>query len=113
MLDTRAIIEPGCRPAAAIRELKHAVVRLGHRRTRAKSRYRAKLGPRILSRALGGLPLRGILWALFWWRMRERIRAREPAAHARLLRIEIAAILVILALEASRSFSRDNARMKP
>ena len=106
--------------------------------------------PRILSRALGWLPLRGFLWALFWsltvilvtvavnvigirvvgdvngwthwlrahrggflawrlclygatawgwWRMRERVRAREPGAHVRLLRIEITAVLVILALE--------------
>lgn len=34
-----------------------------------------------------------------WWRMRERVRRREPGAHTRLLRVEIAAVFVILALE--------------
>lgn len=34
-----------------------------------------------------------------WWWMRERVRRREPRAHTRLLRVEIAAVLVILALE--------------
>lgn len=34
-----------------------------------------------------------------WWRMRERLRRREPDAPARLRRLEIAAVVVILALE--------------
>lgn len=36
-------------------------------------------------------------WGWCW--MRERVRRREPGAHTRLLRVEIAAVLVILALE--------------
>lgn len=48
-----------------------------------------------------------LAWRLFlygatawgWWWMHERVRRREPGAHARLLRVEIAAVLVILALE--------------
>ena len=34
-----------------------------------------------------------------WWRMRERLRRREPDAPARLRRLEIAAVVVIAALE--------------
>lgn len=34
-----------------------------------------------------------------WWRMRKRLRQREPDAPARLHRLEIAAIVVILTLE--------------
>jgi uncharacterized BrkB/YihY/UPF0761 family membrane protein len=34
-----------------------------------------------------------------WWWMHGRVRRREPEAHGRLLRIEIAAVLVILVLE--------------
>jgi hypothetical protein len=36
-----------------------------------------------------------------WWWMRQRVRQREPSAetHRRLLRTEIAAVMVILALE--------------
>jgi hypothetical protein len=49
-----------------------------------------------------------LVWRLFlygatawgWWWMRERLRRREPGAHVRLLRVEMAAVLVILALEA-------------
>ncbi|MGH8289619.1 MAG: hypothetical protein ACREV7_11405 [Steroidobacteraceae bacterium] len=48
-----------------------------------------------------------VAWRLFlygvtgwgWWWMRERVQRREPGAHARLLRVEIATVLVILALE--------------
>lgn len=43
----------------------------------------------------------GTAWGWLW--MRRRLRAREPggAAVGRLLRVEIAAVLVLLALEAS------------
>lgn len=34
-----------------------------------------------------------------WWWMRARIRQREPGAHRRLLRVEIAALLTVLTLE--------------
>jgi len=39
-----------------------------------------------------------------WWRMRQRLRQREPApeTHQRLLRIEIAALTTIVLLEGSQ-----------
>lgn len=40
----------------------------------------------------------GTAWG--WWWMRERLRRWEPGAHIRLLRVEMAAVLVILAMEA-------------
>lgn len=39
----------------------------------------------------------GTAWG--WWWMRERVRHREPAAVRRLRRIELAAVLAIVALE--------------
>jgi hypothetical protein len=34
-----------------------------------------------------------------WWRMHKRARQRDPGGHRRLLRVEVAAVLVILGLE--------------
>lgn len=34
-----------------------------------------------------------------WWWMRERVRRREPGANRRLLRIELAAVLTVIAFE--------------
>ncbi|MCD9007485.1 hypothetical protein LDO31_14795 [Luteimonas sp. XNQY3] len=38
-----------------------------------------------------------------WWWMRQRLRAREPdgVAHRRLVRVEVAAVVVLVALEGS------------
>jgi hypothetical protein len=44
----------------------------------------------------------GTVWGWLW--MRRRLRAREPkgGSHQRLLRVEIAAVLTVIALEASQ-----------
>ncbi|QVX40733.1 hypothetical protein J4H89_23385 (plasmid) [Ralstonia solanacearum] len=44
-----------------------------------------------------------------WWRMRQRLRQREPApeAHRRLLRTEIAAVVAVVLLEGSQMLRPD------
>ena len=39
----------------------------------------------------------GTAWG--WWWMRERVRHREPGAERRLRRVELAAVLAVIALE--------------
>lgn len=50
-----------------------------------------------------------LVTAYGWWRMRQRLRQREPApeAHRRLLRTEIAAVVAIVLLEGSQILRPD------